>query len=87
MSAEELLHILFHEETLELFEAEEVMYECPKDEERVKDMLKSLGEKEGRKMLEEQGEIVIHNEMCHFHMRFKKEDVDALFSEDQPTVQ
>lgn len=87
LSAEELLHILFHEETLELFEAEEVIYECPKDEERVTTMLKSLGEKEVRKLLEEQGEIVIHNEMCNFHMRFKKEDVDALFTEDQPTVQ
>ncbi|BCN92866.1 33 kDa chaperonin [Thiomicrorhabdus immobilis] len=87
LPAEELLHRLFHEEVLELFTAEEVAYECPKDEERVTNMLKSLGEAEVRHILEEQGEIVIHNEMCNFHMRFNKEDIDALFAEEKPTVQ
>lgn len=87
LPAEELLHRLFHEELLELFTAQEVVYECPKDEERVINMLKSLGEEEVRRILEEQGEIVIHNEMCNFHMRFNKEDIDTLFSVDKPTVQ
>lgn len=87
LPAEALLHRLFHEELLELFEAEEVVYECPKDEERVHNMLKSLGEEEVRKIIEEQGQIVIHNEMCNFHMRFNKEDIDALFADNQPTVQ
>lgn len=87
LPAEELLNRLFHEETLELFNAEEVVYECPEDKERVTTMLRSLGEAEVRSILEEQGEIVIHNEMCNFHMRFNKEDVDALFAETSSTVQ
>ncbi|QCU89680.1 Hsp33 family molecular chaperone HslO [Thiomicrorhabdus sediminis] len=87
LQVDELLHRLFHEETLELFEAQEVCYDCPKDEERVKTMLRGLGEAEVRKVLEEQGEIVIHNEMCNFHMRFKKEDIDALFAEQRETLQ
>ena len=87
LPAEELLNRLFHEETLELFNVEEVVYECPEDKERVTTMLRSLGEAEVRAILEEQGEIVIHNEMCNFHMRFNKEDVDALFAEPLSTVQ
>ncbi|MBN2864552.1 MAG: Hsp33 family molecular chaperone HslO [Thiotrichales bacterium] len=90
LPAAELLNRLFHEETLELFNAEEVVYECPEDKERVTNMLRSLGEAEVRSILEEQGEIVIHNEMCNFHIRFNQNDVDALFAEEQdeqPTVQ
>ncbi len=87
LDAETLLHRLFHEETVELFESQAINYECPEDKERVTNMLKSLGEDEVRKILKEQGEIVIHNEMCNFHMRFNQEDVDALFTEDKPTVQ
>ncbi len=87
LPAEELLHRLFHEEVIELFERQEVVYECPQDRGRVEDMLKSLGEAEVRKVLEEQGEIVIHNEICNFHMRFNQEDIDALFAKDSDTLQ
>ncbi|MDX1347313.1 MAG: Hsp33 family molecular chaperone HslO [Thiomicrorhabdus chilensis] len=87
LAAEALLHRLFHEELIELFTAQEVVYECPKDRERVEEMLKSLGEKEVRKILEEQGEIVIHNEICNFHMRFNEADIDALFAENNDTLQ
>ncbi|WP_019556829.1 Hsp33 family molecular chaperone HslO [Thiomicrorhabdus arctica] len=87
LDTETLLHRLFHEETVELFESQSIKYECPEDKERVLNMLKSLGEEEVRKILEEQGEIVIHNEMCNFHMRFHQKDVDALFAEEKPTLQ
>lgn len=88
LPAEKLVNRLFHEELIELFDAEDVTYECPKDAERVRVMLKGLGEEEVRRILEEQGEIVIHNEMCNFHIRFNEEDVNALFSENEtPTVQ
>lgn len=82
LQAEDLIHRLFHEELVELFEASDVAYECPQDIEKIKNMLISLGEAEVRQVLEEQGEIVIHNEMCNFHARFNKEDVDALFAPD-----
>ena len=87
LPAFELLNRLFHEETLELFDAEEVIYECPEDKKRVTDMLLSLGETEVRSILEEQGEIVIHNEMCNFHLRFNEADIDDLFADKKTTVQ
>lgn len=87
LNSEALLHRLFHEELIELFEAEEVLYECPQDKERVTNMLLSLGEEEVRKVLEEQGEIVIHNEMCNYHLRFNKQDIDELFAKESQTIQ
>ena len=83
LPAETIINRLFHEELVELFEQREVSYECPKDEEKVKNMLISLGEAEVHKILEEQGEIVIHNEMCNFHMRFGKDEVNQLFQTDR----
>ncbi|GAB6069615.1 Hsp33 family molecular chaperone HslO [Thiomicrorhabdus hydrogeniphila] len=88
LPAQELLHRLFHEEVIELFNADNVEYECPQDKERVTNMLLSLGEDEVRKVLKEQGEIVIHNEMCNYHLRFNKEDIDELFANKNPeTIQ
>ncbi|MDX1351748.1 MAG: Hsp33 family molecular chaperone HslO, partial [Thiomicrorhabdus sp.] len=87
LASEELLHRLFHEELLELFNADEVQYECPQDKERVTNMLLSLGEEEVRKVLDEQGEIVIHNEMCNYHLRFNKQDIDELFAKNSQTIQ
>ncbi len=87
LDVESLLHNLFHEETVELYEPNEIVYECPEDRERVTNMLKSLGEEEVRSILEEQGEVVIHNEMCNFHMRFNSEDLDELFAEKPSTIQ
>ncbi|BBP43016.1 Hsp33 family molecular chaperone HslO [Thiosulfativibrio zosterae] len=77
--SQELLHRLFHEETLELFESKTVMYECPEDKTRVELLLKSMGEEEVRQLLAEQGEIVIHNEICNYHLRFNEEDINQLF--------
>lgn len=86
LESETLLHRLFHEETVELFAPQEVMYECPADKERVDTMLRSLGKAEAQKIIDEHGEIVIHNEICNFHLRYSQQDVDALFaqSDDEP---
>lgn len=83
LDSETLLHRLFHEEVIELFEAKAVEYNCPKDPTRIEDMIRSLGEAEARKLLEEQGEIVVHNEMCNFHLRLTKEDIDRIFDKTQ----
>ena len=79
LDSETLLHRLFHEEEVGLFEAQEVRYECPQDKSRVDQMLISLGEEEVRKVLKEQGEIVIHNEICNVHLRYGETEVNALF--------
>lgn len=81
LESTELLHRLFHEEVVELYPSEPVEYHCPHDQARIDAMLIGLGEEEVRKILEEQGEIVIHNEICNFHARYDQAAVDKLFAE------
>lgn len=79
LDSETLLHRLFHEELIELFEPNQVEYHCPKDPAKIEAMILSMGEEEARKLLEEQGEIVVHNEMCNFHLRLTASDLDRIF--------
>lgn len=80
LEAEGLLHRLFHEETLELFEADSVSYECAQNKERFEKIIFDLGEQDARDLLEEQGEISIHNEICNEHIFFNQEDIDRIFT-------
>ncbi|MBC8493457.1 MAG: Hsp33 family molecular chaperone HslO [Candidatus Thioglobus sp.] len=80
LSVESLLHRLFHEETLELFDANTVTYECTKDRQRFEKIIFDLGEQDARALLKERGEIAIHNEICNEHLFFDEQDVDRIFN-------
>jgi len=80
LDAESLLHRLFHEETLQLFEADWVSYECAQNRERFERIIFDLGEQDARDLLKEQGEISIHNEICNEHLFFDEQDVNRIFN-------
>ena len=79
LDAESLLHRLFHEETLQLFGADWVSYECAQNRERFERIIFDLGEQDARDLLKEQGEISIHNEICNEHLFFDEQDVNRIF--------
>ena len=80
LDAESLLHRLFHEETLQLFNADWVDYECEQSKERFEKIIYDLGEQDARDLLKERGEIAIHNEICNEHLFFDEQDVDRIFA-------
>jgi molecular chaperone Hsp33 len=80
LDAQELLHRLFHEEDLRLFEPEPVAFRCGCSRERVGATLVSLGEGEVAQMLEEMGTIEVDCEFCNAHYAFDTVDAAALFS-------
>ncbi|MGY8895971.1 MAG: Hsp33 family molecular chaperone HslO [Gammaproteobacteria bacterium] len=80
LDAESLLHRLFHEETLQLFNADWVGYECEQSKERFEKIIYDLGEQDARDLLKERGEIAIHNEICNEHLFFDEQDVDRIFA-------
>lgn len=82
LDSETLIHTLFHEELIELFDGTDIQYHCPKDKTKIETMLLSLGKEECLKIIEEQGEIVIHNEMCNFHARYQQQDINNLFAQE-----
>ena len=80
LDAESLLHRLFHEETLQLFNADWVGYECEQSKERFEKIIYDLGEQDARDLLKERGEIAIHNEICNEHLFFDEQDVNRIFA-------
>lgn len=74
-----LLMHLFPEENIRLFDPRPVRYHCPRDEQKVLAMLKSLGRAEVEAALAEQGEIAVEDDICRQRYRFGHEIVPRLF--------
>ena len=80
LDSESILHRLFHQEVVELFDEEPVVYECPQDKSRLEQVIANLGEQQARELLDENGEIAIHNEICNTHVFFNQQDLDRIFN-------
>jgi molecular chaperone Hsp33 len=80
---DDLLHRLFWEEMLLIFEAKPIAWKCSCTRERVADMLKMLGRNEVQDILETQGKIEVACEFCGQPYLFDGVDSALLF---QPLV-
>ena len=63
-----------------VFDALPASYYCPRDEEKVLDMLRALGRDELEEALAEQGGLAIHDDICQHEYRFGPEIIERLFS-------
>ena len=79
LPAETLLARLFPQETLRLFAAQPVYFHCPRDEDKVLNMLRTLGREEVAEMLNEHDEILIQDDICNHEYRFGPEVLRQLF--------
>ena len=79
---ETLLTRLFGEETVRLYEPRPATWHCPRDEEKVRNMLLSLGREEVESMLADAEMIAIEDEICGHEYRFGPEIIDELFPPD-----
>ncbi len=79
---EALLTRLFSEEGVRLFEPRPATWHCPRDEEKVRNMLLSLGREEVEAMLGDAEMIAVEDEICGHEYRFGAEIVDELFPPD-----
>jgi len=76
---ETLLTRLFHEESVRLYPPRPASWHCPRDEEKVRNMLLSMGREEVEAMLADAEAIAIEDEICGHEYRFGPEIVDELF--------
>ena len=79
---ETLLTRLFNEESVRLYPSREASWHCPRDEEKVRNMLLSLGREEVEAMLADAEIIAIEDEICGHEYRFGAEILDELFPPD-----
>ncbi len=80
LDARPLLHRLFHEEDLRLFEAKAVSFRCSCTRGRVVDMLRMLGRDEVRGVIAERGEVEVHCEFCNRRYAFDPVDSEQIFA-------
>lgn len=80
LEAEEILHRLFHEDDLRLFDPEPIAFRCGCSRGKIEAALISMGQAEVDAVLKEQGAIDAHCEFCNAHYQFDTVDVAALFN-------
>ena len=81
LTAGELVHRLYHEEDIRLFDAQTVIFHCTCSRENVANMLRMLGRAEIDSIIEERGDVEVHCEFCNQHYVFDRVDADAVFSD------
>ncbi len=82
LSAQTLLHRLFFEEDVRLFEPQAIAFSCPCSRAGVANVLRMLGEEEIAKLVNERKHIEVHCEFCNQRYEFDKIDAEQLFVTD-----
>lgn len=74
-----LLHRLYHETQLRLFDGRSVSFQCRCNAEKMQQVLSVIGEEETKKLLEEQGQVDVTCDFCNSHYAFDAIDIAMLF--------
>jgi len=90
LDCENLLGRLFHEEIaaggIRVYDPQPVVYHCPEDWDKVRDMIRSLGRADAEAIVAEHGEILIRDDICNRDYRFSPADVEAIFAASEGTA-
>ncbi len=86
LPAREIIHRLFHEETVRLFDVEPVRFHCSCSRERVAGMLQNLGQDEVMDILRSEGTIEVTCEFCNQRYSFDAVDAAQLFAPHPPDI-
>lgn len=83
LESQALLHRLFHEEEVSLFDARPVSLQCQCSHARTSSLLLGLGETEVRSIIEEQGQVEMDCGFCAKRYVYLPSDVEQLFAAEQ----
>jgi len=79
LAPQDLLTRLFGEENVRLFAPRAATWNCPRNEEKVRNVLLSMGREEVESMLADADTIAVEDEICGHEYRFGPELLDELF--------
>jgi len=85
LEVEDILHRLFHQEEVQLFDPEPLIFRCRCSREKVIPAIVQMGYEEAMQLVEEQGDISANCEFCNQLHRFDRVDVAALFKAQNKT--
>ena len=91
LDCETLLHRLFHEEQVRLYESDPVRFKCGCSNEKIATTLVALGRSELESILKDHGEIAVDCQFCGAKYRFDNVDVERIlhnadFDPNKPTI-
>lgn len=81
LPVEQLLHRLYNEDDVRLFEAHPVAFRCTCSREKIADVLRRLGQDEVRDIVTEQGAVSVGCEFCGRQYEFDAVDAEDLFTD------
>lgn len=84
LPARKLLHRLYHQEDVRVFEPRPVSFRCSCSAERVDAMLRTLGYAEVRSILDERESVEVTCEFCNRAYRYDTVDAEQLFAAVHP---
>lgn len=82
LDAETLLGRLFAEEEVRVFEPRAVLHDWPRDAAKVEDMLRGMGRDELQAILDEHGEVVVHDDLGNHTYRYDADAIEALLTDE-----
>jgi molecular chaperone Hsp33 len=86
LADQEILHRLFNEDDVRLYEPAPVFFRCRCSRERVAGMLQGLGESEIQSVIAERGEVEVRCDFCNRAYRFDPVDAAQLFNSGVPAT-
>lgn len=81
LTAREILHRLYHEDDIRLFNPEEIYFECSCSRNKVSNMLHSISQNEAADILREQGNISVDCEFCGQTYEFDEIDIAEIYTD------
>lgn len=84
LPAQDIVHRLYHEEDVRLFDARPVAFRCSCSVERVTAMLRMLGREEVQSIIQERERVDVDCEFCGRHYSFDAVDAELVFASEIP---
>ncbi len=84
LAAEDVLHRLYHEEEVRLYDPQDVEFKCTCSRERCADALKTLPDEEVNSIIAEEGEIDMNCDYCGTHYLFNSMDIAEIRNNASP---
>ncbi len=86
LDAKEILHRLYHEEDVRLFDPESIYFKCSCSRDKVTNMLRSISHQDASDIIKEQGNISVDCEFCGKTYEFDEIDIVGIYTDNaQPS--
>ena len=86
LPALDLLHRLYHEEDLRIYDPKNLRFECTCSLAKIEHAVRSIGSEEASSIIEEQGQITVDCDFCNTNYVLDSVDVTRLFSQADVNV-